>query len=81
MYTVKQAAERLGVCTSVVYDLVATGALPHYRIGKQGCRGSIRIERVDLEAYLVSQRREEKPKVSNPPARKAKNAFRHIKVN
>ncbi len=56
MYSVKTAAERLSLCPSVVYDLVASGVLPRYRIGKKGCRGAIRIEKADLDAFLAAPR-------------------------
>jgi excisionase family DNA binding protein len=82
MVTVKGASERLTVCPSVVYDLVASGTLPHYRIGKSGRRGSIRILEADLDAFLAAQKREKGPEV-NPPAPRAarkKTIFRHINV-
>jgi excisionase family DNA binding protein len=83
MYTVKSAAEHLSVCPSIVYDLVGSGALPHFRIGKNGTRGAIRIAEADLEAYLARQKREKGPEVMPPapkPPRK-KTLFRHIRVN
>lgn len=45
--TVKQAATRLGVSKSLIYQLCAIGKLPHYRVGIG--RGTIRIEERDLE--------------------------------
>jgi excisionase family DNA binding protein len=44
---VKQAAERLGVSRSLVYALVASGRLRHYRVGVG--RGTIRIEEDALQ--------------------------------
>ncbi len=78
MYTVKRAAERLGCCVSVVYDLVNSGVLPHYRIGKKGCRGAIRIAEADLESYLASLRRGDGPKESVPPTQKRKIVLKHL---
>lgn len=46
--TVKQAATRLGVSKSLIYQLCAIGKLPHYRVGIG--RGTIRIEERDLDA-------------------------------
>ncbi len=47
--TVKQAADRLGVSSRTVYDLVECGRLKCQRIGKG--RGTIRIRPADLDAY------------------------------
>jgi hypothetical protein len=63
-----------------VYDLVAAGALPHYRFGKAGCRGSIRIAEADLEAFLAAQKRGEGPKDSVPPAQKQRIILKHVKL-
>jgi excisionase family DNA binding protein len=54
--TVKLAAERAGVCTSVVYGWCAAGVLPHYRLGFPSRRGKLLIDDTDLEAYLASCR-------------------------
>ena len=80
MYTVKSASERLSVCPSVVYDLVASGALPHYRIGKKGCRGAIRIAEPDLEAYLDSQKRDKGQEVIPPAPRKPRVTLKHLRL-
>ena len=45
--TVKQAAERLGVSSSLVYALIAARRIDHYRCGVG--RGTIRIEETALE--------------------------------
>lgn len=39
MLTVKQAAVRLGISESLVYEWCAEGVLPHYRFGRKGRRG------------------------------------------
>jgi excisionase family DNA binding protein len=81
MYTVKSAAEKAGVSAGLVYVWVENGVLPHFRLGKPGSRGSIRIAESDLELFLASLKRGEGPKESVPPARTKKRVFRHINVN
>ena len=49
--TVKQAASRLGVSKSLIYQLCALGKLPHYRVGIG--RGTIRVEEADLAAVKM----------------------------
>ncbi len=51
MYSVKQAAERLGVSASKVYALANARKIGHYRIG-----GKVLFEGADLDAYLASCR-------------------------
>lgn len=70
--TVKEAARRVGVSESLVYEWVNSGLLAHFRFGRKGKRGSIRIEEADLSAFLASCRQEAKPEV--PP-------LRHIHLN
>jgi excisionase family DNA binding protein len=50
MLTVKQAAERLCVSPSTVYNLVHSGQLHCHRIGLG--RGRIRFTETQVEAYL-----------------------------
>jgi excisionase family DNA binding protein len=45
--SVKQAAKRLGVSKSLIYALIASGRLRHYRVGVR--RGTIRVEEDALE--------------------------------
>jgi excisionase family DNA binding protein len=66
MLTPKQAAVKAGVSSSLVYEWCAQGLLPHYRFGRQGRRGSIRIEEAELEAFLVRCRQEAQPKNETP---------------
>jgi excisionase family DNA binding protein len=47
-YTVKEVADRLGVGTPAVYDMVAGRLIPSIRIGK----GSIRIPIKAFESWL-----------------------------
>lgn len=56
MHTVRQVAEQLNVSESIVYALIDAGRLACHRIGVG--RGTIRIAREDLDAYLASCREE-----------------------
>ena len=49
---VKAAAERAGVCISVLYAWCAAGQLPHYRLGLPGRRGKVLIDEGDLDEFL-----------------------------
>ncbi len=51
---IREAAVRLEVKPSTVYQLCSAGRLPHVRIGVG--RGTIRISESDVEAYLRSAR-------------------------
>lgn len=55
--TVLQVARRWGVSRSVVYALVAGGALPSARVGLG--RGTIRILAADADNYLAGHRRDD----------------------
>jgi excisionase family DNA binding protein len=54
MLTVKQAAQRLGVSPSLVYELCASAAIRHLRHGRASSRGTIRISEEALADYLKS---------------------------
>lgn len=56
LVTVKQAAERIGVSDSLVYEWCANGLLKHYRFGGKGKRGKILIEEGELDSFLASRR-------------------------
>jgi excisionase family DNA binding protein len=71
MLTSKQAAEKIGVSDSLIYEWCAAGVLPHYRFGRKGRRGTIRIDESELEAFLAGCRREARPEVP---------ALKHIKL-
>jgi excisionase family DNA binding protein len=60
---VKEAAGRLEVSQSTVYELCARGLLPHVRVGAG--RGAIRINEDDLRAYLESCRAVKPPERRN----------------
>jgi excisionase family DNA binding protein len=48
LLTVREVAERLGVCTATVYGLCTRGELPHLRVSN-----AIRIRPTDLDAFLT----------------------------
>jgi excisionase family DNA binding protein len=80
MLTVKDAAARAGVSPALVYIWVEKGVLPHFRMGRPGSRGGIRIAVGDLEAFLASLKRGEMPKESVPPAIKRRVVLKHLRV-
>jgi excisionase family DNA binding protein len=59
----KDAAQKLGLSRSVVYQLVASEKIDHYKVGPNGGRIRFRVE--DLEAYIA------KCRVSQPAAKAA----------
>lgn len=73
MLTPKQAAERLGVSDSLVYEWCAAGALPHYRFGRNGRRGKILIDPAELDAFMAAHRQERQPPAEVP-------VLKHIKI-
>ena len=58
MLTPKQAARRLGVSDSLIYEWCAEGVLTHYRFGRKGRRGRILIDETEFEAFLAGCRQE-----------------------
>jgi excisionase family DNA binding protein len=64
--TPKQAAERAVVSVSLIYQWCQDGVLVHYRFGRPGKRGRIRIEDTDLEAFLVTCKKEEGGRTAGP---------------
>jgi|HubBroStandDraft_4_1064222.scaffolds.fasta_scaffold1042919_2 excisionase family DNA binding protein len=78
MLTVKAIAERLGISESIVYGWIADG-LPHYRLGRAGRRGHIRIREADLESFLATMRREGRATVQAPPPRR-RLKLNHLKM-
>jgi excisionase family DNA binding protein len=58
MLSARQAATRLGVSLSLVYQLCSEMVLKHYRIGGKGKRGRICIEESEVEQYRQSCIRE-----------------------
>ncbi len=65
--SVKQAAERLGVSPSLVYQWCAERRLPHLRLGRGGRRGKILIEEADIDAFLATARVESGAVAGNDP--------------
>ena len=61
MLTPKQAAGKMGVSDSLIYEWCGQGVLPHYRFGKPGRRGKILIEEADLDGFVAAHRQEVKP--------------------
>lgn len=59
--TVKTAAERAGVSESLIYAWCREQRLAHYRVGRDGKRGQIRIDPADLDAFVRSLRQEVHP--------------------
>jgi excisionase family DNA binding protein len=49
--TIAQAAEKIGISSSKLYQLVAARAITHYRVG-----GRILLSEADIDAYLASCR-------------------------
>ena len=78
MLRVKDAARRMGVSESLVYELCACGALPHIRIGRPGSRGCIRISESDIDAFLASQKVAGEAPARAPPLRK--KVFKHVVI-
>lgn len=70
--TVMETARQLALSRSSVYELIRTGALPHYRLG-----GAIRISSADIESYLAGCRRGPQPAQVSRPVR---TRLRHIKL-
>jgi excisionase family DNA binding protein len=54
MLTVKQAALRASVSESLIYAWCVDGTLSHFRVGRKGKRGGIRILIEDLDAALAA---------------------------
>ena len=54
--SVREAARRIGVGASLVYQSCAEGVLPHYRLGASGRRGKILIEPAELDRLWEARR-------------------------
>ncbi len=73
MLTAKQAAERIGVSDSLVYEWCRSGELVHFRFGRKGKRGKLLIDEKDLDAFLSVCRQEARTQNPTPP-------LKHIKL-
>jgi excisionase family DNA binding protein len=79
--SVRQAAERAGVCEAIVYAWVAGGRLVHYRLGAPGKRGKIAIKESDLDDFLADFRVGVRVQgAPAPPPPVTRGQFRHLKV-
>ncbi len=76
---VRQAAERMGISDSLVYELCACGSLPHVRIGRPGSRGCIRLTEADILEFLASQKVGGSA-AARPPPRQQKKVFKHVVI-
>jgi excisionase family DNA binding protein len=72
MLTPKQAAVKIGVSDSLIYEWCAAGLLPHYRFGKPGRRGKVLIDEAELDTFVAAHRQEARPQVQ---------PLKHIKLN
>ena len=82
--SVKEVAARLSISEALVYAWVESGKLPCYRLGGPGKRGAIRISEADLNAFLVSCRKEkERPSDRAAPRSRPRPlpVFKHLRVN
>lgn len=61
MLTVKEAASRLRVSKSLVYEWCKDRRLSHVRLGKRGKRGRILIRSDDLDRLMKEQQVERHP--------------------
>lgn len=73
MLTPKQAAVKIGVSDSLIYEWCSAGLLPHYRFGTPGRRGKVLIDEAELDAFVTAHRQEARPQVQTPP-------LKHIKL-
>jgi excisionase family DNA binding protein len=56
--TVMEADERIGISSSLVYELCRLGMIRHSRHGRPGKRGTIRISEDAVTNYLAACERE-----------------------
>jgi excisionase family DNA binding protein len=79
-YTVEEIAQLLKISRSNVYQLTERGKLAAHRIGIG--RGTIRVAKSDLDAYLQSVRYQVPVLPSNNRSRATRpSLFRHIDVS
>ena len=60
MLTPKQAAERIGVSVSLVYQWCKEGLVEHLRLGGKGKRGKVLIDSASLDRFLESCKQQPK---------------------
>jgi excisionase family DNA binding protein len=61
MLTPRAAAVRIGVSSSLIYQLCKQGVLRHFRFGGKNKRGKLMIDEADLAAFIDRCRREPAP--------------------
>jgi excisionase family DNA binding protein len=52
--TIAQAAEKIGISASLVYELCRLGVIRHARHGRPGKRGTIRLSDDAVAEYLAN---------------------------
>lgn len=75
LMTVIEVAEQMKASSSFVYNLLASGELRHYRLGKAG----IRISAEHLKDYLTQ--RERGGVVKQPTPRAARKPLKHLSLD
>jgi excisionase family DNA binding protein len=77
LLTIRETAILLRISIAAAYEIVKSGKLPSYRLGKSGA--SIRVSRGDLLLYLESSR-QQTPTAA--PARRVhpKRKLKHLKL-
>ena len=78
MLSVRQAAERAGVCPALVYSWIACGELPHFRLGARGRRGKVAIAEADLDGFLQARKREGRQETPPPAPKPRPIKLRHL---
>ncbi|MFO0905783.1 MAG: helix-turn-helix domain-containing protein [Pirellulales bacterium] len=73
LMTVQEVARRLNISRSKAYQMVDSGALPHFRIG-----GSVRVAEEQLAEYLESVR--QGPRERAAPVRRTRSTLKHLRA-
>jgi hypothetical protein len=79
--TVREAANRAGVCPSLIYNWCSTKLLAHYRVGAAGRRGKIVIDETELDSFLQRFRVEAAVATTQSPTRVRKPALKHLSLS
>jgi hypothetical protein len=77
--TVSEAAIHACVCESIVRSWVASGQLPHSRIGTLGKRGKIVIAEEDLDGFLANFKIAKKGPAPVKTSAVRKSTYQHLK--
>lgn len=56
LMTVDDVADQIGVCKRTVYEWVADGRLPHFRLGRV-----LRFRQADIDTFILKQIEESQP--------------------